>query len=880
MGKLLDLALYNPSRLSDEDFLAGFVARQPLAERILSRLREIKPGGLAQHRLIVGQRGMGKTSLLRRIALGIQQDPALSAVLLPLSFREEQYNVHSLHVLWCNCLDALGDWLEASGQEQKARELDHDIAALEQEMAKPSRGEEEGSQAFELFRRWMKREGRRPLLLFDNLDIVLDGLADHDWSLRRVMQKAGGIVVVGASTHALEAAVQPKAAFYEFFQVDVLEPLVLEEVMSCLRRFASLRGESGEPVRQLLASEPARIRVLHDLTGGNPRTLAMLYLVLEATEDDDVMLDLERLLDQATPLYKARVEELAPQARVVFDALALSWDPATAADLATITTLEANAVSAQLDRLVRDGVAEKTSLSTTRRIGYQVAERFFNIWYLMRHGPRRQRQRLKWLVEALRRIYTPAELEKRAKTILESPTGGQLGRASYLLAFSDAIADGPLRTALISHALKCDPELREEVWGIEAAPDKDASTDTAEGTLEEQAPRLRQKIEENPADATAWAALGQLLMSLPKHWEEAETSLHRAVELDPTLVGCWFDRGLIMLANGRAAEAVALCRQVIELDPANAIAWSNLGVALEALNQNGEAEFAYRQAIGFQPAFAPARINLAVLLFSLERFEEAKKLLQEAILLDQKAPGSRLLLARVKQCEGCHEEAEQLARKAIDLREKNPMAWDLLGNILADQLDRTAEAERAYLRAVELAPHMHSALCNLTYLLISQGRFSEAEEHYQKSIAELPPLGAGLLRVFWNLGQSNLAGALAELESVLKADDPGLFSTHRDDLLRCLRFAASKGWGGQILDWLAGSGFADRYRPVWVAYDAYLHGEERLLDVNPEVRAGARRLYNELLGSKAARALLATSPVAGKLKAQRRHPSTRKKKRQ
>ena len=85
-------------------------------QRLLQRLVEIRPGGLAQHHLILGQRGMGKTSLLRRLALAIRDDPALSAVLLPLCFREEQYNVHNLRIFWGNCLDALADWFEKAGR--------------------------------------------------------------------------------------------------------------------------------------------------------------------------------------------------------------------------------------------------------------------------------------------------------------------------------------------------------------------------------------------------------------------------------------------------------------------------------------------------------------------------------------------------------------------------------------------------------------------------------------------------------------------------------------------------------------------------------------------------------------------------------------------
>ncbi len=97
MGKLINLAVYNPAILDDADFLAGFVARQDLAASLLARLGEITPRGQAKHHLILGQRGMGKTSLLRRLALGVREDAALAAVLLPLTFREEQYNVHNLH---------------------------------------------------------------------------------------------------------------------------------------------------------------------------------------------------------------------------------------------------------------------------------------------------------------------------------------------------------------------------------------------------------------------------------------------------------------------------------------------------------------------------------------------------------------------------------------------------------------------------------------------------------------------------------------------------------------------------------------------------------------------------------------------------------------
>ncbi|MBL8253695.1 MAG: ATP-binding protein, partial [Candidatus Competibacter sp.] len=312
MSKLINLAVYNPAILDDADFLAGFVARRDLTASLLARLGEITPRGQAKHHLILGQRGMGKTSLLRRLALGVREDAALAAVLLPLTFREEQYNVHNLHTFWLNCLDALGDYFEKTGQADKADEIDRDTATL-------MRGDidAEGAAALDVFKRWAKREGRRPLLLLDNIDFILDGLEAQHWSLRRVMQEAGGIVVVGASAAYLEATADPKGAFYDFFQITVLEKLGQDELIACLRRLAQARGEEGRKVLNVLNRDPGRIRALHDLTGGNPRTLVLLYLLLELDAEGDVFSDLERLLDQVTVLYKARVEDLAPQARVV-----------------------------------------------------------------------------------------------------------------------------------------------------------------------------------------------------------------------------------------------------------------------------------------------------------------------------------------------------------------------------------------------------------------------------------------------------------------------------------------------------------------------------------------------------------------------------------
>jgi tetratricopeptide (TPR) repeat protein len=782
MGNLMNLAVYNPAILTDADFLTSFVARRDLAEGLLNRMREITPGNLAKHHLILGQRGMGKTSLLRRLALGVRNHPELAAVLLPLSFREEQYNVHNLHTFWCNCLDALGDWFEKNGQTDQADEVDKDIAAL-------TRGEidPEGAAALDAFKRWAKHEGRRPLLLLDNIDLILSGLDGQDWSLRRVLQEAGGIVVVGATAGYLETTSDPQAAFYDFFQVTVLERLSQDELLACLRQLAQARGEGGKKVREVIDRDPGRIRTLYDLTGGNPRTLVLLYLLLELDSGGDVLSDLERLLDQVTVLYKARVEDLAPQARVVLDALALYWNPATAADLASVCGLETPAVSAQLDRLLKAGIVEKVSISTSVRTAFQLGERFFNIWYLMRHGPRRQRTRLRWLTGFLKGFYSQQQLEQRAKDMLQRREGGDLSHCDYCLALGDAVEDSGLRLLLAQ---------------------------TVRKGMERYAAANGKRLEDitDPAD-----------LPTPRTAEDWDS------------MGWWLDVEL-----GRYEEAEEAYRHAIELDPQFAWPWYHLGWMFEnQLALYGEAKAAYRHTIELDPKFAWAWCKLGDIL--------------------QKRDGN-------------YNEAEVHYRRAIELEPENQYFWHDLGYITLYCLEKLDEAENAFQMALKLGLDDDLATTsNLLALHLTQPeRQAEAEAEFEAIISRHPPHGAGLLLAIRALARNNFGEMTSALKMVMENDHPDIFDDYQGFFILSLRLADRQGYGDKLLTWLDEQGLSDRYWPLRVAFDAYLHGEARLMDVNPEVRGAAKRIFEWLDAPRRHATPAAEPPKPKKTRARRR----------
>ena len=405
MTEIPGIPLYNPDRQSDGDFVEYFVARGEQFDLIMKLLRRqaLESGG--EHQLIVGQRGMGKSTLLRRIAIGINHDEELAARLLSLRFREEQYNVINLTRFWRNCGDALAQWCEDNGRADMATCID---AAL----GGPAWAE---ASAADTFLALCAELNRRAVLLLDNIDLILDALRpEEQWALRRTLQAANGPLVIGAATSFLATSGDRQGAFYEFFHPHVLEPLSEAELMRCMRALADLRGPLGEPVRRLLKNEPERLRTLYALTGGNPRVLALIYRIIERGGGDTTFADLEALLEEVTPYYKARVEEYTtPQQRAVIDAIALRWDPVSSRGIADATGIEVTTVSTHLSRLKRDGFVEEVSTSGSRA-GYQITERFLNIWYLMRHGSRRARQRLDWLTKFLTRFYIPDEIDRLA----------------------------------------------------------------------------------------------------------------------------------------------------------------------------------------------------------------------------------------------------------------------------------------------------------------------------------------------------------------------------------------------------------------------------------------------------------------------------------
>lgn len=391
------LAVHNVVQLSDAEVRDRFVVRGRQLAELLVHLREGDP---PRHALVIGSRGMGKSLLLRRVAVNVAEDAALASRWLPVLMPEELYQVGSVGELWLAALGQLAAVLRDDELAAQHRALlgEPDPTFLE-------------AMALQRLLAAARSRGRKVLLLAENLDMVLGqqvGSTDA-WALRQVLQTEPDLLLIGSAVTTFAQMDDPNEAFHQFFHRIDLRPLDDADVRSLWRAVTGVDLPDGRA---------AAVRIL---TGGNPRLATVLGRFSRHPDLSDLRGDLDLLIDEYTPFFKANIEALPPAERKVFATLADIWAPATAAEVAERTRMTSSQVSALLLRLVRRGAVDIVDHEAGRH-RYELTERLYNLYHLLRRPDGEGRVRA--LVDILTHLYGPDELERDVWPGLVDPSGG------------------------------------------------------------------------------------------------------------------------------------------------------------------------------------------------------------------------------------------------------------------------------------------------------------------------------------------------------------------------------------------------------------------------------------------------------------------------
>jgi len=406
----------NPAFQSDEELISGFVVRRRAFNQALETLRSALDGNHRHHLLLLGRRGMGKTTLGLRLAAEIRRDPGLRRVAVPVAFPEENYEIGSIGEFALCALTHLAE-------QQGDRELAELAACLDDTCSDPLRL---NRLALEAIGAWAEQRAVTLVLFIENLDMLLDEQLGRDAAreLAGVLDRCPWMHLVASAVSGIPAMERPSEPLFDRFEVIRLSPLGVAE---CRRLWNSLTG--AEATAQQVHGD--RIRPIHILTGGSPRLLKIIGASAPGRTLADLMDELLLFVDEHTSYFKSVLESLPPTERKVFTALADLWAPATARQVAKRARLDVNRTSSLLHRLAGRGAAEVTRIDGRTKT-YQVADRSYNLYHLLRRGgpsAKRLRALVRFMVqfyrgEVVRELPQPDSDVRQLDTVLAAAAAG------------------------------------------------------------------------------------------------------------------------------------------------------------------------------------------------------------------------------------------------------------------------------------------------------------------------------------------------------------------------------------------------------------------------------------------------------------------------
>lgn len=410
--------LYNPDKKNKQQFIEEFVVRTYIFDEIFKDIQTGKMKHPEQHYLLIGQRGSGKTTLLNRLKYAIEDDVKLNKWIIPIVFNEEQYHIIELVNIWENIASYLEDFYGFTGLTE---EIEKHISKKDFEQI-----------AFDILIKHLDKHQKKIVLFIDNIGDLFKKFDDLEVRrLREILQTIPHIRLIAGSPVVLENLTDYHQPLFEFFKVIQLKGLTHDETIMLLKKLAEINHQ-GKKIDNIINKTPSRIETLRTLSGGVPRTIALLFTVFIDDEHGSALTDLEKILDMVTPLYKHRMDDLPTQQQKIVDAVAKNWDAISVKELAETLRMESKVISSQLRQLEKNQVIEKRTTNTKNHI-YLIRERFFNIWYLMRYGRKQDKQRVVWLVKFLELWCDGKEIEKRILNYAEKSKKGLIDKNTHEL---------------------------------------------------------------------------------------------------------------------------------------------------------------------------------------------------------------------------------------------------------------------------------------------------------------------------------------------------------------------------------------------------------------------------------------------------------------
>ena len=436
---------YTPSR-QDPSFLERTsTGHEDLLSDLFVSIEDQVRKTTHQHWLLIGPRGIGKSHIIALLQNRVKSNPILYKRWLPIWFPEEAAGIITLRDFMEKVMKLSRDELIKEGSSDNGRRFD--------ELLEATHGEVNDRKAINRIRAflldWKEENHRKILVLLENADRVLGNriakkLPDEKW-LRDLLMNKDLFLLIATSPTFFKQVVNKDRPLYELFRIEVIDDLSFDESLDLLIKYA--KEERRADLVKAFKTKSNRIKAIHALTGGNPRLLVMLYILIQDSVSNisDVEVAFFNLLEELTPYFQSRMAQLKAQEEKILVAFAEGPELLTPAEVGRKIRMATNLVTANLKRLQSAGFIKRIEKPVKGRKGtlYRLSETIYRYWYQM--NSERNREMAEIFVRFIVLYYTYSEIRQiyiatsgSTKPVADKGVSGSVKDASREMKYVEA----------------------------------------------------------------------------------------------------------------------------------------------------------------------------------------------------------------------------------------------------------------------------------------------------------------------------------------------------------------------------------------------------------------------------------------------------------
>ncbi len=323
----------NPEIL--EQLLTG---RNNTADFLENKVKSVVENGDNQFILVIGQRGMGKTHLLKVLHSRIWHYSQENKLTISY-FAEEEYGVANFFDFLLRILNSFIKWYE-----QDSQKLKKELEKLQETSS--------ANQLNYLEKIIKEYVGNKPLLIItENFGDILDQMGQEEQGrLRAWLYDNNNISIIASSQSVSDNFDREDRPFYGFFTPYYLKSLSFEESYDFLISLAEIE-KNDKLIKHLKTKGKPQARAIFDLVKGNHRLLVTFYHFLKTDMLAKVSEVFIKTINDLKPYYETYIRYLPAQQQKILRYIALSRKPQLGVEISKNCFIEQKSLSKQLSEL-------------------------------------------------------------------------------------------------------------------------------------------------------------------------------------------------------------------------------------------------------------------------------------------------------------------------------------------------------------------------------------------------------------------------------------------------------------------------------------------------------------------------------------------------